>query len=341
VSAAGGSDSDTVDVVVKHVNHAPVARAGEDQTVREGSPVTLSGAASFDPDGDALTYQWTQTGGTPVTLDDPAAPEPTFTAPFLPGGATGSASLTFSLTVSDGALSSAATVSILVEQVDHAPTADAGSPLTVNAGTLVILDGTASSDPDGDPLAYQWTQVAGPAVSLANGATATPSFGAPAVAGPTALVFRLTVSDSLLVSEPDDVTVTVVRPNDPPLCALAAAKPNLLWPPNHRMKQVRIKRVADPNNDAVVITIQGVTQDEPVNGLGDGDTRPDALIKGRKLFLRAERSGEGNGRVYQIRFTADDGHGGTCSGTANVRVPLKKPQQSVIDDGQFYDSTQP
>jgi hypothetical protein len=55
--------------------------------------------------------------------------------------------------------------------------------------------------------------------------------------------------------------------------------------------------------------------------------------------LRAERSGIGNGRVYEIRFTADDGHGGRCTGSVQVKV--LKGWAHPIDDGQKYDSTRP
>jgi hypothetical protein len=58
--------------------------------------------------------------------------------------------------------------------------------------------------------------------------------------------------------------------------------------------------------------------------------------------LRAERSGTGTGRVYRVNFTADDGDGGTCSGSVNVTVPHSKGQGvTAVDDGQLYDATQP
>ena len=77
------SPPDTVNITVKNVNQAPVADAGDDQTVQEGSPVTLHGGESFDPDGDPLTHEWVQTAGPEVSLSDPAAAEPTFTAPLV------------------------------------------------------------------------------------------------------------------------------------------------------------------------------------------------------------------------------------------------------------------
>ena len=207
--------------------------AGADQTVNESSLVTLSGVNSFDSDGDPITYQWVQTGGTPVVLVGPITSTPTFTAPTLAGGVSGSDTLTFALTVSDGALSAADEVTVVVEQVNHVPTANAGTTLTVMSGKLVTLDGSASSDPDGDAFGFQWTQVSGPAVALANATTTAPRFTSPPVASPTELTFRLTVSDTLLTSDPSDVVVTVV--NHSPVCSAARAVPNLLWPPNHGM----------------------------------------------------------------------------------------------------------
>ena len=87
--------------------------------------------------------------------------------------------------------------------------------------------------------------------------------------------------------------------------------------------------------------ITGITQDEPVNGLGDGDTAPDGYGIGTiQAQVRAERSGTGNGRVYAISFTADDGNGGSCSGKVRVSVPHDQGKGSVpVDDGQNYNST--
>ncbi len=128
--------------------------------------------------------------------------------------------------------------------------------------------------------------------------------------------------------------------NNPPDCSGASADPGLLWPPNHRMVPITIGGVTDPDGDPVAITIDGVTQDEPTNGLGGGDTAPDAVISGGDVSVRAERSGTGDGRVYVISFTADDGLGGTCQGSVTVTVPHdQKPGHVAVDSGQAYDST--
>ena len=89
-------------------NQPPVAIVGEDQEVEEGSLVTLLGSESYDPDGDDLSYVWTQIGGSGVALDDPTKVEPTFTAPALSAEnntlalSAENETLTFQLVVNDG-----------------------------------------------------------------------------------------------------------------------------------------------------------------------------------------------------------------------------------------------
>jgi len=137
--------------------------------------------------------------------------------------------------------------------------------------------------------------------------------------------------------------------------ARARAEPAQLWPPNHKLVPVTITGVTGP------VTVTGVTQDETLNSLGDGNTCPDAVIVDGQAQLRAERSGDGNGRVYRISFTSE-----SCDGSVLVCVPHDQsqddrrdlvPQQSspdarlrplrlrdgvaCIDDGQIYNSLGP
>lgn len=107
----------------------------------------------------------------------------------------------------------------------------------------------------------------------------------------------------------------------PPSCELAQAVPNFLWPPNHRMVPIAITGVTDPQNEPLTITIVNVTQDEPVDGAGDGNRAPDAVVQGGALLLRAERSERGNGRSYEVHFVARVPRGTLCTGTVRVGVP--------------------
>ena len=129
--------------------------------------------------------------------------------------------------------------------------------------------------------------------------------------------------------------------NTPPDCSAALPSTASLWPPNHQLITVRIDGVTDADEDPITIRVDSITQDEPVNDLGDGNFAPDGFGVGDSLAqLRAERSGPGNGRVYEIRFTAEDNNGGSCSGKVQIGVPHDQRKGSeAINDGQHYDST--
>ncbi|MDO9269543.1 MAG: PIG-L family deacetylase [Methylobacter sp.] len=359
-------------------NLAPVANAGPDQTLGQGVLANLNGNGSFDPNGDSLSYQWTQTAGPSVSLSGANTAAPSFTTPQ---GLMATTRLTFALVVNDGQLNSVpdsvdvtvtatsgsgtniaplatvtassqnfetnqqavkavdnisdgypgdymrewATVgeragawiqlnwssayeitrvvlhdrpnlndhitsatltfssgaSITVGALDNAgagiefnvgpfmanslrvtvvtvsgstaniglselevygtlptggnlaPVASAGPDQTAGQGVLVNLNGNGSSDPNGDSLSYQWTQTAGPSVSLSGANTAAPSFTTPqGLTVTTRLTFTLVVNDGQLNSVPDSVDVTVTAPsgsgtNIAPLATVTASSQNI------------------------------------------------------------------------------------------------------------------
>lgn len=92
---------------------------------------------------------------------------------------------------------------------NRAPVASAGNDQTVVAGTVVVLDGTQSADPDGDQLMYFWRQADGADdLELQGGFSAVARFTAPQVAAETTLTFRLIIVDGRAV-QADDVNVTI------------------------------------------------------------------------------------------------------------------------------------
>lgn len=94
--------------------------------------------------------------------------------------------------------------------LNAAPVASAGAGRSnVIPGSTVALDGSTSSDPDNDALTYSWTQISGPAVTLDNPSSPTPSFTAPGGASTTPIIFQLVVNDGMVNSAPSTVTVTV------------------------------------------------------------------------------------------------------------------------------------
>ena len=208
VTDSGGDSSAPDQVVVSTINTAPVADAGEDQSISLiGTVVDLDGSQSYDDDGDEITYAWTlsRPAGSNAVLDDPTSATPSFTADV-------NGDYTATLVVSDGALNAEDTV--LVTFANVAPVADAGNNQTVGVGDTVALDGTGSSDANGDPLTYLWSLVSAPAGSTASiqpDDVATTSF-VPDENG--SYVISLAVNDGLVDSEPSSVTITATATSE-------------------------------------------------------------------------------------------------------------------------------
>lgn len=144
-------------------------------------------------------------------------------------------------------------------------------------------------------------------------------------------------SDPLLSNNTSTATTTL---NHNPVCTEVTAGPNL-WPPNHKLRNITLSGATDSDGDPLTWVVNGVTQDEPTNGLGDGDTAIDAVLgSGNQLQVRAERSGLGDGRVYRIAFTVTDGRGGQCTGVATVGVPHNQSPsgRTPIDSGGVFNS---
>jgi hypothetical protein len=134
----------------------------------------------------------------------------------------------------------------------------------------------------------------------------------------------------------DAFVAKIAASNAPPDCTGASPQPDRLWPPNGKLQPISISGVTDPGSDQVTLTIASIRQDEPLSKKG----QPDATGLGTaRPMLRADRTGSGDGRVYHLRFTADDGRGGRCEGEVTVCVPHDQGKKVCGDDGALVDST--
>ena len=204
-------------------NAAPVARAGSAQSVVTGEVVTLDGSASRDANGDALTYRWAFTSkphGSLAALSNAAVSKPTFTADVT-------GAYVVNLVVNDGTVNSAASAISINANINAAPVAKAGFDRSVVIGT-VTLNGSTSSDANGDALTYRWAFTSTPdnlPRTLSSSTAAKPYFTAN-VAG--AYVLNLVVNDGNLDSAAATVTITAMAAVTPLPVANAEASRNVI-----------------------------------------------------------------------------------------------------------------
>ncbi len=197
ITRANGVDSepDTVTITVNRANRHPVGKGPAHFEEAEGTAVTLDASESEDPDGDTLTYTWTQTGGPLVTLTGQGTAQLKFTTPEVPADTI----MTFTLVVKDAdeLASDPVPVSLKVLHVNKAPRSVPRKTAGGISERQVTLDASGSTDPDGDALTYQWEQVKGPSVQLSSATAESVTFQAPKTeSSSTSLEFKLTVTDA-------------------------------------------------------------------------------------------------------------------------------------------------
>jgi uncharacterized repeat protein (TIGR01451 family) len=321
-----------VDATVRDQNQAPLPGVRVDFTVTGANPQTgfafanASGVAQFCYTGanegtdtiearsgtksDTATKSWSNVSAD-LSLSKGDSPDPVGVGQTL----------TYTLTVRNGGGDDATGVKV----VDDLPAGPAFVSATATQGTC-----TRSGD-----------QVTCELGNLANGASATVTIKiTPQSEGTLTNTARVSGAEGDPDGSNNEATQETRVVQASLDCSKARATPDRLWPPNHKFVLVTLPSFT-LNGNTVSLTVTGVRQDEPLNGTGDGDTSPDAKAgpQGNKVYLRAERSGAGDGRVYRISFTGATGDGGTCSGTVKVTVPHDNgPKGAARDSGGSFNS---
>jgi Secretion system C-terminal sorting domain/REJ domain len=207
-----GTNNSQPDTVKVHViqDFIPIAKGGGNKSVLPGSSVNLDGSQSEDPNGKTLTYSWFSLSG--LTLTNANSSIVSFTAP----SPLVQTVYKFVLVVNDGKQNSLGdTVLVTVSALNVKPIANAGINQSVSAGVHVVLNGSLSSDPNGDAITYHWTPPTG--INITNSDTVQISFTAPSPTHTTVYPFILVVNDGKLNSNPDTVLVTVSASISKPL----------------------------------------------------------------------------------------------------------------------------
>lgn len=201
---------ETINITLVNIT-APIANAGPDQQGLPGALITLDGSASSDPNGDQLNFSWsfTRPSGSQAVLLNPTSVSPTFIVDR-------DGDYVIQLIVNDGSVSSSPDT-VIVTSNNLPPVANAGSDRTEEIpfeepDFTVTLNGSASSDPNGDPLAsFRWAFISRPPGSetvLENATTVAPTFRPDRLG---VYVIQLIVNDGTVDSDtPDSVTITVV-----------------------------------------------------------------------------------------------------------------------------------
>jgi len=286
------------------LNRPPVCNAGGPYQPECAVATMLNGSGSSDPDGDPLTLNWTGpfNGGTAT------GPMPSVTFPAV-------ANVTVTLAVSDGLATASCMSSVMVR--DTLPPMippDLTVECTSPAGTPVNL---------GVP-----TDLCDPTLSFSN--DAPPLFGL----GMTTVTWMVTDDSGNM---PVDTTqVVTVEDTTPPTLSLSVS-PDILWPPNHTLRNVHVSvTVSDVCDATPTVRLVSITSSEADSGTGPLDKPND--IQGaafgtddRFFRLRAEHS-PGGSRTYTITYEATDDSGNSAPASVIVRVP-KSTAELISRDG--------
>ena len=203
--------------------------------------------------------------------------------------------------------------------LNQPPTADAGPDQTVEcnaaAVTNAVLDGSGSSDPDGDIAFYSWRRGS----RIGDEVSSTPIADVQQAVGPESYVLR--VIDSHGQADESTTEVDVVDTTPPLLsCSVVAPVRNQT---NHDLVDVGLAADAVDQCEGVLpVTVKVFSDEDDEEDTGDGRFSPDAAnIDVGSLRLRAERKGNGDGRVYLIVTEATDSAGNRGFDCCTVAVP--------------------
>lgn len=282
-------------------DQAPIASAGDDQSVKVGVQVTLSGASSSDSDGAIASYLWSQVGGPVVSMTGASSQSATFTP-------TQAGTYVYTLTVTDNDGYVAYDNVVVHVAALQAPVASAGATQNVKVNRLVTLSGAGSTDADGTIQTYAWAKTSGPDVNLSGADSDTLTF-TPTDAG--TYIFTLTVTDDDGLTGSASVSV-IVAANIAPVADAGD----------------------DQNTDAgELVTLNGAASNDPDGSIAsyawEKSSGPTISLSDATAAQPTFTPMEGGTYVFTLTVTDDDNETGTDSVSITV-APFVPP---VADAG--------
>ena len=300
----------TVFLIVDEPNRAPECAATIDGSGLVGDELTLDASGTIDPDGDALTYQWRvieRPDSSASTIDAVTLRITTFT-PDAAG------TYRVKVTASDGVESCETIVEIVAERANEPPVCVAGEDLVASVGDVVALDASATTDPDGDALVYQWRIIDRPEGSVAtvDAVSLRITSFSPDVAG--AYTIRIIVSDG--DAECRDDLVLTVESNEPPVCDAGSDRTGVV-------------------GDAVVLDASGTVDPEGAPLIYQWriiDRPADSTATIDAVTLKVTSFSPDRAGTYTIRLIVDDGLN-TCRTDIELDIEPKPNAAPVCDAG--------
>jgi len=284
-----------------------------------GGTVTLDASTSIDPDSsagtndDIVAYEWLSDPGQPTERVVGTGPILRVTLPL------GSNAVGLRVTDTQGATNATQTV---VTVHDSAPPS-----LACPAAVTVECTGLEGASAH---LLATASDACGPTVTVTSSRGAGGDASGTYPLGTTPVGFTATDASGNVATCATSVTV---RDKTPPALTLTTDQA-VLWPPNHRLVPVQVGwQVGDRCDPAVTARLVSVTSSEPDDAPGDNDGRTSGDIAGAdagtpdtEVLLRAERAGDGPGRMYELTYQTVDASGNVASALAVVTVPHDQGQ---------------
>ncbi|UZS00101.1 PKD domain-containing protein [Chondrinema litorale] len=307
----GGSSTDEVKITVlpEPANVLPIADAGSNASYTLPiEEILLDGSSSTDSDGEIVSYSWVVLSGpTGYGLSNSESAQSSLTV-------SSSGEYLIELTVTDdqgGSSTDEVKITVLPEPANVLPIADAGSNASYTLPIEeILLDGSSSTDSDGEIVSYSWVVLSGPTgYGLSNSESAQSSL---TVSSSGEYLIELTVTDDQGGSSTDEVKITVL-PEPANVLPIADAGSNASY--TLPIEEILLDGSSSTDSDGEIVSYSWVVLSGPTGyGLSNSESAQSSLT--------VSSSGE-----YLIELTVTDDQGG--SSTDEVKITVIAPEVSV------------